>query len=103
MLHYSNKVAWTRSEDYDVVGVSGFGITYLFSGSAPSAFLTGAVGVGVAGSIESSDLTTGVGFSIGGGVEFARHWLLDAEILFIRLQDEPNHRVLKGGISWVFY
>jgi hypothetical protein len=103
LLHYSNKVAWTRHPRYDVVGLSGFGATYMFRRSSPSPFLTGAVGIGVGGTVDGNDAVTGSGFSIGGGYEFSRRWSIDGEALFVRLGDANRHTVLKAGISWLFY
>jgi hypothetical protein len=108
LVYYSNQVAWSRSIRYDLVGVTGVGVTYMFSPSSPSAFLKGSVGGGIvadvdfdSGRVDSND--TGLGLTIGGGYEFARHWSIEAGAMFARLENGNNHTVLKATFNWVFY
>jgi hypothetical protein len=108
LVYYSNQVAWSRSMRYDLVGVTGVGVTYMFSPSSPSAFVKGTVGGGIvadvdfdSGGFDSND--TGLGFSISGGYEFARHWSIEAGAMFARLENGNNHTIFKATFNWVFY
>ena len=103
LLHYSNKVAWTRNVAYDLVGFSGFGVTYMLDRTSPSAFVTGAIGAGAGGTLSGGADQTGLGFGVGGGFEFARHLSIDGEAMFVRLSGARNHTVLRAGFHYLFY
>ena len=108
LVYYRNNVAWTRNAFYDVVGMSGVGATYYFNRSAPSSFVSGAIGPAVATEVDFGtgtfdDTERGTGLSIGGGWEFARHWSVEGHAMFLRLGRNNNHRVLAGTINWMFY
>ena len=77
-LYYSNKAAFTTDDRVDAVGVSGFGVTYMFRRTAPTSFVTGTIGAGAARTfIESSSGESGAGYAIEAGYEFARHFSAD--------------------------
>jgi hypothetical protein len=103
LLHYSNKVAWTRSARYDMVGVTGFGTTYMLRKTSPSPFLTGSFGGAVGGTLLSGADSAGYGFSVGGGYELRRHLSFDGEAMFIRLGGSNNHTVFRAGFNYLFY
>jgi hypothetical protein len=108
LIYYSNQVAWSRNLRYNIVGVTGMGVTYMVRPTAPSPFVRGSVGGGIAadvdfgsGSVSRDD--TGLGLTLGGGYEFARHWSVEGGAMFVRLDNGRNHTVLKATLNWVFY
>jgi hypothetical protein len=108
LIYYNNTVAWSRSSTYDIVGLSGVGVTYMIKPTSPSSFVTGAFGAGSAaevdfGSGSFSDSETGSAVAIGGGYEFARHWSIEGAAIFVRLGTGNNHTVLKASFNWMFY
>jgi hypothetical protein len=104
LLSYSNKAAFTTDDRVDAVGVSGFGITYMLRPMSPTTFVSGTVGVGAARRfIGSSAAESGAGFSIGGGYEFARHFSLNGDAIFVRLGNGQNHTVYKTSFNYLFY
>jgi hypothetical protein len=104
LLYYSNKAAFTTDDRVDVVGVTGFGMTYMLRRTSPSPFVSGSIGVGAAGTfIGSSNAESGAGFSIGGGYEFARHLSVNGDAMFVRLGNGQNHTVYKALFNYLFY
>jgi hypothetical protein len=104
LLYYSNKAAFTTDDQVDAVTVTGFGTTYMLRRSSPTPFFTGTVGVGAAGSlIGGSDAESGIGFSAGGGYEFARHFSVSGDTIFVRLGNGINHTVFRGSFNYLFY
>ncbi len=104
LLHYSNRVAFTTAAAYDVVGVTGFGTTYMFKPTTPSAFVNGAVGFAVGGDIiNTSSPDRGTGFSVGGGYEFRRRLSVDGTVMFVRLGNGRNHTVFAGALHFLYY
>ena len=104
LLYYSNKAAFTTDDRVDAVGITGFGITYMLRPTSPTAFVSGTIGVGVAGTfISTSRSESGAGLSIGGGYEFARHLSLNGDAMFVRLGNGQNHTVLKALLNYLFY
>jgi hypothetical protein len=104
LLFYSNKAAFTTDDRVDAVGVSGFGVTYMFRRTAPTSFVTGTIGAGAARTfIESSSSESGAGYAIGGGYEFARHFSLTGDAIFVRLGSGQNHTVYKASFNYLFY
>lgn len=108
LVYYNNSVAWSRSELYDILGLTGVGVTYMIRPTSPTPFVTGAFGAGSAAEVDFGggrfdDTETGSAVLIGGGYEFARHWSVEGAAVFIRLGNGNNHTVLKATFSWMFY
>lgn len=108
LIYYSNQVAWSRSTQYDVVGVTGVGVTYMMSRSSPSPFVRGSIGGGIVADVDYvsggvSSNNTGLGLTLGGGYEFARHWSVEGGAMFVRASNGNNHTVLKATFNWLFY
>jgi hypothetical protein len=113
LIYYSNDAAFykeTSSFGGDVlvaVGMSGVGATYFLQPAAPSFYLNGALGIAALNAVSLDDATqdgiTGWGVSLGGGYEFARHWLLDGDLVLGRLDGGLNTSTLRVGIVWLLY
>lgn len=104
LLYYSNKAAFTTDDRVDAVGVSGFGVTYMFRRTAPTSFVNGTIGAGAARTfVGSSSAESGAGYAIGGGYEFARHFSLTGDAIFVRLGNGQNHTVYKASFNYLFY
>lgn len=108
LIYYDNHVAWTQNEQYDILGMSGGGVTYAFSPTSPSLLVKGAVGAAVGATVDLGNGTvgssnTGTGFSVGGGYEFARHWTVEGSVLFLRLGQNNNHTIFSATVNWLFY
>lgn len=108
LVYYSNQVAWSRSTRYDLVGVTGGGVTYMIRRTSPSPFVRGTIGAGIvadvdfgSGSVSSND--SGLGLAVSAGYEFARHWSIEGGAMFIRPSNGSNHTVLKATFNWLFY
>ena len=72
--------------------------------TSPTAFVNGSIGAGFAGTfITSSSSESGAGYSIGGGYEFARHYSLNGEAVFVRLAGGQNHTVYRALFNFLFY
>jgi hypothetical protein len=102
-MRTESKAGFTNDADFDVVGLSGAGVTYLFKRSSPSPFVAGGVGLGVGGSLAGSDAESGPGFSVGGGFEFRRHLTVSGDAMFVRLGSGQNHTVFKASFDYLFY
>ncbi|MGE0816081.1 MAG: hypothetical protein AB7O28_27015 [Vicinamibacterales bacterium] len=107
MIHYQNSLQLTGDEAYDLLGMTGGGVTYFFGPRARSWYVTGAVGAAVGaevdlgrGTVGSND--KGLAYVAGGGVEFARHWLLGGSAMFLKLGD-ITHSAYRATLTWVFY
>jgi hypothetical protein len=114
LLYYTNDVAFFRetspfgSDELNAVGMSGLGATYFFQPAAPAFYVNGGLGIAARRSISLEDGTeapaiTGWGLSVGGGYEFARHWLLDGDLVVGRLDGGLNTSSLRVGIVWLLY
>lgn len=104
VLFYSNRANFTTSDRYDVLGVTGFGTTYMLRRTAPTTYVTGSIGAGFGGNVVQSTVgETGVGFSIGGGYEIRRHLSVESDALFVRLGGGENHTVLRATLNYTFY
>jgi hypothetical protein len=103
LIFYTAKAAFTQATDYDAVGVSGFGVTYLTRPTSPSFFVTGIAGEGGRATFERRDWRDGRGFGVGAGYEFARHWSLSGDALFLRFSGNDNHTVLFATFGYLFY
>jgi hypothetical protein len=104
LIYYSNKAAFTRADDYDVVGVTGAGVTYMAKRTSPSLFITGGGGAAVGGTfIGSVSSDSGFGFSVGGGYEFKRHFSIAGDAVFVRLGSDNNHTTLMATFNYLFY
>jgi hypothetical protein len=104
LLYYSNKVGFTTDDLVDAVGVTGFGVTYMLRPTSPTPFVSGSVGVGVAGTfIGSSDAESGAGYTIGGGYEFARHYSVVGDAILVRLGGGQSHTVYRALFNFLYY
>jgi hypothetical protein len=108
LIYYNNQVGWTRNFFYDILGVTGVGVTYMVRPTSPTPFVKFTIGGGIAaevdfglGTVESTD--PGLGLTLSGGWEFARHWSVEGGAMWVRLEDGNNHMVLKGTFNWMFY
>jgi len=93
-LYYVRSASWfnapytedsNTSDIYYVSGLSGLGASYYFQNSAPSAYITSAIGIGdFAAPLEDdidSDTDTGSAFMVGGGYELNKHIQFEATYL----------------------
>ena len=104
LLYYSNKAAFTTDDRVDAVGITGFGVTYMFRRTSPTPFVSGSIGAGAARTfISSSTSQSGSGYSIGGGYEFARHLSVTGDAIFVRLNNGQNHTVYRALFNYLFY
>ncbi len=103
LIYYSAKVAFTQAMDYDAVGISGFGVTYMTRPTSPSFFVTGIAGEGARATLESRDWGVGRGLGVGAGYEFKRRWSISGDALFLRMGDNNNHAVLLATVGYLFY
>jgi hypothetical protein len=115
MIYYSNDAAFfsvAGLDDYLVVsGLSGIGATWFLKPRAPSAYVDATVGIAAWNVISTDDGTvdgmTGMGLSVGGGLEFARHWLVDGELVVGRPRGDfdqgVNTMTLRVGLIWLLY
>jgi hypothetical protein len=104
LIYYSNKAAFTRADDYDVVGLTGAGVTYMARRTSPSFFITGGGGAGIGGTfIGSVSSDRGFGFSAGGGYEFSRHLSIAGDAMLVRLGTGNNHTTVMGTFNYLFY
>jgi opacity protein-like surface antigen len=107
VLYYSNRVIWWSSEGVSVTtGMSAVAFSYFFSPEAPSFFLSGSIGIGVA-SIEDLDSESGAGFGIGAGFEFAKNWTVEASYLSAKVWEEFGVSLTASNlaltVSWFAY
>ena len=103
LIYYSAKAAFTQATDYDAVGMSGFGVTYITRPTSPSFFVTGIAGESARATLESRDWGVGRGLGVGGGYEFKRRWSISGDALFLRMGDNDNHGVLLATVGYLFY
>lgn len=91
-IYYVRNASWyrapisngiTTSDTLYTVGISGVGVTYYLSPTAPSWYFLGAVGVGdISAPFESNvGSDTGSAAMLGGGYEIDRHVQLEATVL----------------------
>lgn len=109
LVYYSNDASFFAPEGtgVDLVGsgMSGLGATYFIETRSPSPFVHGSFGIAAWNELAANGVTeaeAGLGISIGGGYEFARHWLLDVDIVYGR----PGGRsitTLRTAINWLLY
>jgi hypothetical protein len=116
LIYYSNDASFfSVSSEFDDVfissGLSGVGVTYFLKPAAPSSYVDASLGFAAwnvfdtdEGSIDSS---TGLGLSMGGGFEFARHWLIDGDLVIGRprgdFDEGYNTTTLRIGVIWLLY
>ena len=114
LLYYSNDAAFFSDPTFDddvinVSGLTGFGATWFVRPAAPSFYVGGSIGVSTWAFISNdgdSDAITGSGFAITGGYEFARHFMIDADVVFGRPGDEFGRlstRTIRLAINWLLY
>ncbi|MGE3844936.1 MAG: hypothetical protein AB7I50_25510 [Vicinamibacterales bacterium] len=107
LVYYANAVQFSTDSPYDLVGLTGGGITYAIRPQAPSWYISGAIGAATGAEVDFGnwrfgDVERGLAFSAGGGHEFARHWLLGGSAMVLEL-DGVTHTVRRGTITWMFY
>jgi hypothetical protein len=108
LIYYSNQVGWTQNLFYDVLGVTGVGVTYMLRPTSPTPFVKFTIGGGVAAEVDFGSGTVagddpGLGLTLSGGYEFARHWSVEGGAMWVRLENGNNHTVLKATFNWMFY
>jgi hypothetical protein len=103
LIYYSAKAAFTQATDYDAVGVSGFGVTYMTRPTSPSFFVSGIAGESARATLDSRDWGVGRGLGVGAGYEFKRRWSISGDALFLRMGDNDNHAVLLATVGYLFY
>ena len=104
LIYYSNKAAFTQADDYDLVGLTGAGVTYMVKPTSPSFFITGAGGAGIGGTfIGSTSADRGFAWSVGGGYEFSRRWSIAGDAILARLGNGNNHTTLVATFNYLFY
>jgi hypothetical protein len=116
MFFYSNDAAFftydvgvAGFDDYFVAsGLSGVGATWFLKPRTPSAYVDGTIGIAAWNEISTDggtvDGITGVGLSVGGGLEFARHWLVDGEVVVGRPRgdfDGVSTMTVRVGLIWL--
>ena len=87
-IYWVNKVSWFGMENvYEdnvtiTSSVGGLGVTYFFQPTAPSAFVSGAIGLSswAAPFEEGAEAMSGFGISAGGGYEFSPHWYVEGNV-----------------------
>jgi hypothetical protein len=90
MLYYWNLVNWFGIENVlgdkvtIISGVTGAGLSYYFKPTAPSFYIDGGLGVSVwnAPFESESEAWYGLGLAGGLGYEFARHWSVEAGVMW---------------------
>jgi opacity protein-like surface antigen len=86
--------------------MSPVGYSYFFNPQAPSFFLSGSLGLGVA-NYENADSDNGFGWGIGAGYEFATNWVIEASYLSAKVYDEGDFGLTASNlaltISWFAY
>ena len=103
LIYYSAKAAFTQATDYDAVGMSGVGVTYMARPAAPSFFVSAVDGQSARATLDNRDWAAGRGFGVGAGYEFTRRWSISGDALFLRMGDNDNHTVLLGTVGYLFY
>ncbi len=103
LIYYSAKAVFTQAADYDAVGISGFGVTYMTRPMSPSFFVTGIAGEGGRARLASRDWRDGRAFGVGAGYEFKRHWSISGDALFLRFGGNDKHTVLLATVGHLFY
>ncbi len=87
-IFWTAKVAWLLGATPSAYsGVGDIAASYYFDPQAPSPFVSAGLGLTTYTTLESlsksnSDSNIGFGFFIGGGYEFARHWDVEADLIF---------------------
>ena len=109
LLYYVRNASWfsapyfngiTTSDITYTVGISGVGVTYYFSPSAPSSYILGAVGVGdISAPFEKGVAPdTGSALMFGGGYEVSEHVQLEATVLTTKItSQDDSHLTLKSS------
>ena len=106
--YYINGVT-TRDATY-TIGLSGIGVSYFLTPSAPSGYFHAAIGVGdIATPFESTKPDTGSAFMFGGGYEFTKNIMIEGTLLTTHIQDTSLPPVtlksssLQFTINYLFY
>lgn len=106
LVYYTNSVVFADSGRYDLLALTGGGVTVMGGPRAPTWFVSGSAGVGTGSVLDFSGSSSGAdfgsAFSVGGGVEFARRWFLEGSVMVLTIESR-RHTVLKGTINWIFY
>jgi hypothetical protein len=113
LIYYSNDASFFSPADEYLVssGLSGVGVTYFLMPQAPSYYVDGAIGIAAWNVLSQADATldsmTGFGLAVGAGYEFARHWLVDVDIVVGRPRGDfsagYNTTTIRLGLIWLAY
>ena len=114
LLYWFGKTAWYNGADSfgaatqtsTITAVSGIGSSY---GITSRVSLSG--GVGVTTLTNNRETSYGPGFVVGAEYEFARHWLIDFDVLFGApnpdgvpgIDRETSSMVAKVTLNWLYY
>jgi hypothetical protein len=111
LLYYSNDASFftTPTADLNVTGLSGFGFSHYLTPDVRSVYVDGSLGIATFSSLVDGDTerSSGFGLSAGAGLEFAPHWLLDADLIVGRPSTSFGTRMttvtLRAGFHWLHY
>ena len=117
-IYLMTKFSWFGMENAlgdDVTieqGICGLGVTYFFQPTAPSAFVSGGIGVSTwtVPFEVYADAWYGVGVSAGAGYEFAPHWYIEGNVCWGNPSTEEsgfdfstNALSAKLTLNWIGY
>jgi len=113
LVYYVRKASWFNAPVFDGVsvsdttiisGISGIGVSYYLSGSAPSAYFLGAFGIGdLSAPFESAiETDTGSAYMFGAGYEVSEHVQFEATILKTNIdsKDDANFVLESSSIQF---
>lgn len=114
LIYYTNDASFFSLEGTDdqlvVSGLSGVGGTYFLKPAAPSFFFDASLGISAFNILDTdgggTESYTGLGIGVGGGYEFARHWLVDLDVVFGSPDGDGlslDTRTFRLAINWLLY
>jgi hypothetical protein len=114
LIYYSNDASFfSPATDYLASsGLTAIGASYFLKPEGPSFFFQGSLGLSAYNMIDTGDATsvdgmTGIGLALGAGYEFARHWLVDLDLVFGRMDQDFggsfNTRTIRVAFNWLLY
>lgn len=114
LIYYSNDASFFTIDDFEdnltVSGVSAIGASWFLQPAAPTFFFDAAIGLAGLTFFDTadgdSDGYNGLGVAIGAGYEFARHWLIDVDLIFGSPGEDGfsvDTRTIRFAINWLLY